>query len=78
MTTKIHITDGVTTEDYDNSAEKSAVEVAKTYADGYDHAGDTGWVVCRYFTDDPNGDEVKFAFDKDGNFEWDTNRQYVS
>ena len=53
-------------------------EIAQSYARSYDHNGtDDEYAVCEI--DDLADDEsVRFAFDGHGNFEWRTDRQYLS
>lgn len=52
--------------------------VAEAYADKYDHTGnDDSYVVAR-IEDITDSDIHTFAFDGNGNFEWDTDRDYLS
>lgn len=52
--------------------------VAEAYADKYDHTGnDDSYVVAR-IEDVTDSDIHTFAFDGNGNFEWDTDRDYLS
>ena len=52
--------------------------VAEVYASKYDHNGnDESYVVAR-IEDVTDSDIHTFAFDGNGNFEWDSNRDYLS
>lgn len=53
-------------------------DFAESYASTYDHNGnDYGWVVAK-IENIANGAVVTFAFDGLGNFEWETDRDFVS
>ena len=50
-------------------------DVAKKYAASYDHNGsDDEFAVCK-IEDLEDGESINFAFDGNGNFEWQTSRQ---
>ena len=51
--------------------------VAEAYARAYDHNGnDDGYVVAQ-IDDLTDNDRTTFAFDGNGNFEWDTTRDFI-
>jgi hypothetical protein len=53
----------------------SMYDVAKKYAKSYDHNGeDDLFAVCN-IEDLEDGESINFAFDGNGNFEWETKRQ---
>jgi len=55
----------------------SMCEVAEAYAAKYDHNGEDGWSVARIvdLTDEETHD---FAFNRAGQFEWDTEREWLT
>ncbi len=75
---RIEISDGVTTHyvSEDQLPESFAMsDIAEAFADGYDH-GDTAETYVIGWVKDLDDDETHdFAFDGQGNFEWDTDRQ---
>jgi hypothetical protein len=57
--------------------EFSLHDVAKAYAETYDHNGnDDGYVVAEV-EDAKDGERHVFAFDGHGNFEWNTRRDFI-
>ncbi len=53
----------------------SMYDVAKKYAETYDHNGtDDEFAICN-IEDLVDGESIDFAFDGHGNFEWETSRQ---
>jgi hypothetical protein len=53
----------------------SMYDVAKKYAETYDHNGtDDEFAVCN-IEDLVDGESIDFAFDGHGHFEWETSRQ---
>lgn len=51
--------------------------VAEAYASGYDHNGNEDGYVVADIEDLSDGERHVFAFDGNGNFEWDTTRQFL-
>jgi len=76
---RLSVTDGVIT-NYISEAqlpeEFSLHEIAESYASTYDHNGnDDGYVVAK-IEDTDDGEEHTFAFNGNGNFEWNTRRDF--
>ena len=53
-------------------------QVAEEYARGYDHNGYGDEFTVAEIEDLVDGELVRFAFDGNENFEWRTDRQYLS
>lgn len=52
--------------------------IAEEYARTYDHNGNEDTYAVCIIEDMDDGEEHTFAFDGNGNFEWNTSRQYTS
>ncbi len=78
---RVSVNDGVMTSyvSEDQLPEKfSLAEIAEAYAATYDHNGnDDSFAVCK-IEDTDDGEAHTFAFGGNGNFEWDTRRDYIT
>jgi hypothetical protein len=77
---RLAINDGVMTSyvSEEQLAEKFSLhEIAEAYASTYDHSGENdSYAVCK-IEDTDDGEAHTFAFDGNGKFEWDTDRQFL-
>lgn len=75
---RISINDDVITNYADESdlpEQFSLREIAETYAKTYDHNGNDETFTVAEIEDLDDGETHRFAFDGNGNFEWDTDRR---
>jgi hypothetical protein len=78
---RISINDGVIpvyADESDLPDEFTLREVALAYAEKYDHNGNSEGFVVAIVEDLMTGDPRRFAFNGEGNFEWDTDRDWIS
>ena len=77
-TSRISIDDGVITnyaDDADLPEGFTLRAVAEAYARSYDHNGNDETFAVAEIEDLDDGETRRFAFDGNGNFEWDTGRR---
>ena len=75
---RISINDDVITNYADESdlpEQFSLREIAEAYAKTYDHNGNDETFTVAEIEDLDDGETRRFAFDGNGNFEWDTDRR---
>jgi hypothetical protein len=77
---RLTVSDGVTTcyvSDDQLPEEFTLREVAEAYARSYDHNGNDDTLTVAENEDLTDCDKWRFAFDGHGNFEWDTDRDFI-
>lgn len=77
-TSRISISDDVITnyvDENDLPEGFTLLAVAEAYARTYDHNGNNETVTVAEIEDLDDGETYRFAFDGNGNFEWDTARR---